>query len=48
MNCLETYKSAEDRTIPIRCNAIGKWEMQGLAKLLHLCHYRNCICLIIG
>ena len=48
MNCLETYKSAEDRTILIRCIAIGKLAMQGSAKLLHLCHYRNCLCIIIG
>ena len=46
MNCLETFKSAEDRTILLLCNAIGKLEMQGSPKLLHLYHYRNCLCLI--
>ena len=46
MNCLETFKSTKDRTILLRCNAIGKLEMQGSAKLLHLYHYGNCICLI--
>ena len=46
MNCLETFKSAEDRTILLLCNAIGKLEMQGSPKLLHLYHYRNCLCII--
>ena len=46
MNCLETFKSAEDRTFLLRCNAIGKLEMQGSPKLLHLYHYGNCLCLI--
>ena len=47
MNCLGTLKSAEDLTL-IRYYAIGKLEMQGSAKLLHLYHYGNCICLITG
>ena len=46
MNCLETCKSALDHTILQRSNAIGQLEMQGLAKLLPLCYYGNCICLI--
>ena len=46
MNCLESCKSALDHTILLRSNAIGQLEMQGLAKLLPLCYYGNCICLI--
>ena len=46
MNCLETCKSALDHTILLRSNANGQLEMQGLAKLLPLCYYGNCICLI--
>ena len=46
MNCLETFKSAKDRTILLLCNAIGKLEMQGSAMLLHLYHYGKCLCLI--
>ena len=45
MNCLETFKSAEDITL-IHYYATGKLEMQGSAKLLHLYHYGNCLCLI--
>ena len=46
MNCLETCESALDHTILLRCNAIGQLEMQGLAKLLQLCYFGKCICLI--
>ena len=47
MNCLGTFKSAEDITL-IRYYATGKLEMQGSAKLLHLYHYGNYLCLITG
>ena len=44
MACLETFKST-DLSFLVRCDAIGKLEMQESAKLLHLYYYRNCICL---
>lgn len=47
MNCLGTLKSAEDLTL-ICYYAIGKLKMQVSAKLLHLYHYGNRICLITG
>ena len=45
MACLETFKST-DLSFLVRCDAIGKLEMQESAKLLHLYYYRNCLCLI--
>ena len=44
MACLETFKST-DLSFLVRCDAIGKLEMQESAKLLHSYYYRNCICL---
>ena len=49
MSCLETCKSVvHHTTVRFLCDATGGLKMQELAKLLHLCHCRSCICLITG